>query len=85
MTLWTHEKAWEALQNERDELKKECEELKEELSLKGASLRDQFAMAATSGVWAHPDTSGNADDIARRAYETADAMMEARKEKTDEQ
>jgi len=43
-----------------------------------ATLRDQFAMAALTGIMA----DGWVDSRAcKRAYEIADAMLEARKEK----
>jgi hypothetical protein len=40
------------------------------------SIRDQFAMAALSGV---NTKEFDPQDIAAKAYEIADAMMEARK------
>jgi hypothetical protein len=43
-----------------------------------ADLRDQFAMAALTGI-ASRDGMSSADYMSRLAYELADAMMEARK------
>jgi hypothetical protein len=43
-----------------------------------ATLRDQFAMAALSGI-ALRDGLSSADYMARFAYQIADFMMEARK------
>lgn len=42
------------------------------------SLRDHFAMAAVTGFAANNDHT-KSDYLAKRAYELADAMMEARK------
>jgi hypothetical protein len=42
------------------------------------SLRDQFAMAALTGLLANPDAA-KYKDRAEVAYNYADAMMEARK------
>ena len=42
------------------------------------TLRDEFAMAALSGLLACADTSGTDQDFAERAYEYADEMMKAR-------
>lgn len=44
----------------------------------GISMRDYFAAAALQGNIAHPDVTGNRDDIARDAYKYADAMLKAR-------
>lgn len=44
-------------------------------------LRDQFAMAALTGILSDLDSSGSKDFIATRAYIYADAMLEARKKK----
>lgn len=42
-------------------------------------LRDQFAMAALTGMLAHPDEEILLhEDISRSAYKFADAMLEAR-------
>ena len=43
-----------------------------------ATLRDQFAMAALTGI-ASRDGMSSADYMSRLAYELADAMMETRK------
>lgn len=43
-----------------------------------ATLRDQFAMAALTGI-ASRDGMSSADYMSRLAYELADAMLEARK------
>jgi hypothetical protein len=43
-----------------------------------ATLRDQFAMAALTGLLANPDAA-KYKDRAEVAYNYADAMMEARK------
>jgi len=45
------------------------------------SLRDYFAAAALQGNIAHPEVTGNRDDIARDAYKYADAMLKAREGK----
>ena len=47
----------------------------------GISMRDYFAAAALQGNIAHPDVTGNRDDIARDAYKYADAMLKAREGK----
>jgi hypothetical protein len=44
----------------------------------GMSLRDYFAGQALAGIWASPHTTGSTDDIAKLAYKSADAMLEAR-------
>lgn len=50
----------------------------EKYMIEAATLRDQFAMAALTGIMA----DGWVDSRAcKRAYEIADAMLEARKEK----
>lgn len=42
-------------------------------------LRDRFAMAALTGVLAHPTRFNNFyDDVAESAWDYADAMMKAR-------
>ena len=43
-----------------------------------ATLRDQFAMAALTGI-ASRDGMSSADYMSRLAYELADAMLETRK------
>lgn len=49
-------------------------------ALETKTLRDEFAMAALSGMLADPDTGDVlALVIGKTAYEYADAMMEARK------
>lgn len=48
------------------------------------TLRDEIAIAAMQGLCAYSGTYGvnnNCRDIAKRAYEIATAMLEARKEK----
>lgn len=45
------------------------------------TLRDQFAMAALQGLIACETTHGNHEEFAEWAYEYADAMIAARKEK----
>lgn len=40
--------------------------------------RDQFAMAALTGMCAHPDCEGSYRDIAEQVYRLADAMEAAR-------
>jgi hypothetical protein len=47
----------------------------------GISIRDYFAAAALQGNIAHPEVTGNRDDIARDAYKYADAMLKAREAK----
>ena len=46
-----------------------------------ATLRDQFAMAALTGLLSALEYGNPADHIAQQAYAAADAMLEARKEK----
>lgn len=41
-------------------------------------LRDQFAIAALTGILAKPSTGGLPEEIATQCYAMADAMMEAR-------
>ena len=43
------------------------------------TLRDQFAMAALSGIEFNYEMWGESKERAERAYALADAMMEARK------
>jgi len=50
----------------------------EHYRLMGMTLRDYFAAAALQGNIAHPDVTGNRDDIAKDAYKYADAMLKAR-------
>jgi hypothetical protein len=45
------------------------------------TLRDQFAMAALTGLIS--DSAWRFHDLAQKAYGFADAMLEARKEKSD--
>ena len=47
----------------------------------GMTIRDYFAAAALQGNIAHPEVTGNRDDIARDAYKYADAMLKAREGK----
>jgi hypothetical protein len=47
----------------------------------GMTLRDYFAAAALQGNIAHPEVTGNRDDIARDAYKYADAMLKAKEAK----
>jgi hypothetical protein len=44
-------------------------------------LRDQFAMAALTGLLSALEYGNPADHIAQQAYAAADAMLEARKTK----
>lgn len=44
-------------------------------------LRDLFAMNALNGIIINAHAPGKESDLARWAYEYADAMLEARKEK----
>jgi hypothetical protein len=48
----------------------------------GMSLRDYFAAAALQGIWTnlHCTPTVKFNEIATRAYQQADAMIEARKE-----
>ena len=49
----------------------------------GATLRDYFAARAMQGMAAHPESDKwPADGIAKAAYQQADAMLAARKEKS---
>ena len=51
-------------------------------SVGGLSLRDYFAAAALQGIWTnlHCTPTVKFNEIATRAYQQADAMIEARKE-----
>lgn len=50
--------------------------------LHGMTLRDYFAARAMQGMAAHPESDKwPADGIAKAAYQQADAMLEARREK----
>ena len=51
------------------------------LHSKGMTLRDYFAAAALQRNIAHPEVTGNRDDIATDAYKYADAMIKAREAK----
>ena len=42
------------------------------------TLRDQFAMAALTGLLSDPGTKYNADRLAKNAYDIADAMLAER-------
>lgn len=53
-------------------------ELRPELSIK--TLRDEFAMAALSGILAHPDCRTEGAIIAKASYVYADEMLKARKQ-----
>ena len=44
----------------------------------GMSLRDYFAGQAIMGIWANSVVEGSIQEIATYAYNTADAMLEAR-------
>ena len=44
----------------------------------GMNLRDYFAAKAMLGIISDPDTQMNYQEIATRAYQYADAMMEVR-------
>lgn len=46
-----------------------------------ATLRDQFAMAALTGLLSCEETSGGPDEFAEWSYEYADAMLAAREAK----
>jgi len=48
------------------------------------TLRDQFAMAALTGLLSY-EYQSSADQIAKEAYAVADAMLAARKEKSNDQ
>lgn len=50
-----------------------------ELFQSGATLRDQFAMAALTGILAGADVNMDVDELVKQAYWAADAMMQARK------
>jgi len=45
------------------------------------TLRDQFAMAALTGLLANPDAAKYSKDRTEVAYELADAMLKAREAK----
>lgn len=81
-------------QSEADELKKQeieaahCQHLEEEKRKEEIKLRDQFAMAALSGMLAYSycnPRTGNYNEncseegVANTAYRYADAMLQARK------
>ena len=46
----------------------------------GMTLRDYFAAKAMLGIISDPDTQMNYEEIATRAYQYADAMIEVRAE-----
>lgn len=50
----------------------------------GMSLRDYFAGQALAGMWSNSETSGSMRDIAKTAYVSADAMLEARTKQDNE-
>jgi hypothetical protein len=50
----------------------------EKYMIEAATLRDQFAMAALTGMLA---ANYSGDRVAKSAYQVADYMLEARKEK----
>ena len=45
----------------------------------GMSLRDYFAAKALQGLLADTNIKSSAEEFASRAYDVADAMLEARK------
>ncbi len=45
----------------------------------GMTLRDYFAAAGATGIIAGASRNMPADEIAKQAYQLADAMLEARK------
>lgn len=47
-------------------------------------LRDQFAMAAMSGMLANPSIEMNNPDLANQSYDAADAMLKARETKSND-
>ena len=46
----------------------------------GMSLRDYFAALALNGNLSCPESSGTFEQVVKKAYEYADAMIAARKE-----
>lgn len=50
-----------------------------EISVNTPTLRDQFAMSALQGLLANQGLYIEPDELSRRAYRLADAMLEARK------
>jgi hypothetical protein len=68
--------------NGKHDVHRELAELREAvLALPDAdkpSLRDHFAMAALTGMWADPCGEGPVEKMARWAYRAADAMLAAR-------
>lgn len=46
---------------------------------KEKELRDEFALAALTGILSDPNSAGSNEYIAAQAYDYADAMLEARK------
>ena len=53
-------------------------------ALHGMTLRDYFAAQALAGNLSCPESSGTFEQIVKKAYEYADAMIAARKEDLDE-
>jgi hypothetical protein len=49
---------------------------------KVATLRDQFAMAALTGIMANHESWGSPQERSELAYELADAMMKEREAKS---
>lgn len=45
----------------------------------GMTLRDWFAGQIVAGMWACSEITGTSQELAKTAYENADAMLEARK------
>lgn len=49
--------------------------------LRGMTLRDYFAGQYLAGISSHPTVEGSMDEMAKWAYQMADAMLEAREVK----
>ena len=58
--------------HERDEALEYVEQMR-------CDVRDEFAMAALTGILASPDYQGGFDELTDEAYMWADAMMARRK------
>jgi len=71
--LWAERSTEQMLEDEVCSLQRQLREI--------ATLRDQFAMAALTGLLANPDAAKYSNDRTEVAYELADAMLKAREAK----
>lgn len=63
---------------EREDLEEMVREQRRNIDLLYADKRDQFAMAALTGLLSSAGTMGTREGYCQGAYEFADAMMKAR-------